>query len=118
MADNNVELKVEQDADITIVSVLTKRVPVDLSELFEEKVVQAVDRLERPKVLINFAGVTFLSSAVLGKLIKLNGRVMDRGGELGLCCLDPRIAEVFHITNLDKLFAIYKTRDDAIKAFS
>ncbi len=118
MAGSNVELRVEQDADITIVSILTKRVPVDLSELFEEKVVQAVDRLERPKVLIDFGGVTFLSSAVLGKLIKLNGRVMDRGGEMALCGLEPRIAEVFHITNLDKLFAIHKTRNDAIKAFS
>lgn len=117
MSEANVHLRVEQVADVTVISVLDRRVRVDLSESFEEEVVKAMERLERPKVLLEFAGVEFLSSAVLGKLIKLNGKVATREGQLKLCALHPRIAEVFKITSLDRLFDIHKTRDAALKAF-
>ena len=117
MSDDSIQLKVEQDADVTVIRILTARIPVDLSEAFEETVVRTVDQLADPKVLLDFAGVDFLSSAVLGKLIKLNGVVTDRGGQLKLSSLDARIAEVFKITNLDKLFSIYKTPDAALKSF-
>jgi anti-sigma B factor antagonist len=117
MGSNGVDLRVEQDADVTIISILASRVPVEMSDSFEERVVQAVERLEQPKVLIDFADVSFISSAVLGKLIKLNGRVQDRGGQFRISALGDRIAEVFHITGLDRLFQIYDTRDDAIRAF-
>ena len=117
MSDHDVRLEVEQDADVTIISIRTPRIPADLSDLFEERVAQTVDALEQPKVLLDFDGVEFISSAVLGKLIKLNGKMMDRGGQMKIATLTDRIAEVFKITNLDKLFSIHKTRDKAIKAF-
>ena len=117
MSEQDVQLSVEQDADVTIISVLTARVPVGLSEVFEERVVKTVSRLEQPKVLIDFQGVEFISSAILGKLIKLNGWVMDQEGQLKLSSLSERIREVFHITGLDKLFSIHPTRDEAVKAF-
>jgi anti-anti-sigma factor len=117
MSDKQVELNVEQDADVTIITLLTPRVPVDLSEAFEERVVQTVDELDEPKVLLDFADVSFISSAILGKLIKLNGRMRDRGGQFKISSLSPRITEVFRITGLDRLFDIHETRDEAVKAF-
>jgi anti-sigma B factor antagonist len=112
-----VELKVTQDADVTIIEILTRRIPVDAGESFEQNVVRTVNGLADPKVLLDFRDVDFISSAILGKLIKLNGRVNDRAGQLKISGLSPRIAEVFRITGLDKLFDIYDDRDKAIKAF-
>ncbi|MFW6158942.1 MAG: STAS domain-containing protein [Planctomycetota bacterium] len=113
----HVSLDISQDADVTIISVRSPRIPVEASDTFEEKVVQTVRRLDEPKVLLDFAGVQFLSSAVLGKLIKLNGAVNDRSGQLIISSLSDKIAEVFHVTNLDRLFRICDTKDKALKAF-
>jgi anti-sigma B factor antagonist len=118
MSEEGVELHIDQDADVTIITVLNARVPVDLSESFEERVIQHVDSLDTPKVLIDFGGVEFISSAVLGKLIKLNGRLQSRGGELRLSSLNDRLGEVFRITGLDRLFEIHEGRDDAVRAFA
>jgi len=60
-------------------------------------------------ILLNFTGVGFLSSSVLGKLITLNKRMKAKGGQLKLCELKPEIMELFTLTNLTKIFDI---RDD------
>ena len=117
MAEKLIELDIEQIGDITIVTIRNQRVPVDMSDSFEEQVVQNIGGTEAPKVVIDFEGVKFISSAILGKLIKLSGRVVtDRQGHLELCSLDERIAEVFKITGLEKLFSIHKTRNEAVAA--
>ncbi len=68
-------------------------------------------------LLLNFEGVNFLSSAALGKLIKLDKTVKNAGGKLKLCCIRPEIHEVFSITKLDRQFDIKETQEDAIAAF-
>lgn len=60
-------------------------------------------------LLLNFTGVGFLSSSVLGKLITLNKRMKAKGGQLKLCEMKPEILELFTLTNLTKIFDI---RDD------
>jgi len=117
MAGKPVELDIEQIGDIAIVAIRSQRVPVDMSDSFEEQVMRNIEGLEAPKVVIDFDGVEFISSAILGKLIKLSGRVVtDQRGHLKLCSLDERIAEVFKITGLEKLFSIHKTRSEAVAA--
>jgi len=117
MAEKPIELDIEHIGDITIVAIRSQRVPVDMSDSFEEQVMRNIGGLEAPKVVIDFDGVEFISSAILGKLIKLSGRVVtDRRGHLKLCSLDERIAEVFKITGLEKLFSIHETRNEAVAA--
>ena len=117
MADTSVDLLIERDGDVTIILIRSPRVAVDMSDSFEEQVVRTLAGIERPKVVIDFDGVDFISSAMLGKLIKLNGRVVaDQQGQLGLASLAERIAEVFKITGLEKLFSIHKDRDEALAA--
>ncbi len=114
----DVPLEISQDVDVTIISVLAPRIPIDASDIFEEKVVRTIRGLEIPKVLLDFEGVEFLSSSVLGKLIKLNGEVEDRGGQLIISSLSPKIAEVFKITKLDKIFQLCPTKEEALKIFN
>ena len=68
-------------------------------------------------LLLNFEGVEFLSSAALGKLIKLDKTVKGAGGRLKLACIRPEIYEVFSITKLDQQFDIKADEAAAIAAF-
>ena len=119
MSSNTLALTIETDGDITIVTIRSRRVVPEMSQSFEQRVVGAIEGIEQPKVLIDFAGVEFISSAMLGKLITLNGRVAtDKGGQLKLSALDRRITEVFKITGLEELFSIHATRSEALAAFT
>lgn len=118
MAKGLVDLVVERDGDILIIQISSPRVVVDMGESFERQIIDAIEGIETPRVLVDFDGVEFISSAILGKLIKLSGRVVtDREGQLKLSSLADRIAEVFKITGLVKLFSIHKDRAAALAAF-
>ena len=69
------------------------------------------------KLLLNFDRVTFMSSAMIGQIMKLYKQAKADGIALKLCSIDPAILEVFKITRLDKLLDIRKTEADALAAF-
>ena len=69
------------------------------------------------KLLLNFTGVEFLSSAALNKLIILDKKVKSSGGKLVLCELRQEIKEVFAITRLDQLFNLTNSEQDGLEAF-
>jgi anti-sigma B factor antagonist len=86
---------------------------VDSEILFEEAVVRAIgDRLDRliaggeTRLLLNFAGVRYLSCALLGRLAGLQKESDRIGGRLRLCGLDPLLQEMLRITHLDRVFDV------------
>ena len=58
------------------------------------------------KMLVNFQGVQFMSSSMIGKLVMLRKRAAKDGISLKLCNITSNIMEVFKITRLNKLFDI------------
>jgi anti-sigma B factor antagonist len=69
------------------------------------------------KLLVNFTGVKFMASAMLGKLLPLHKKCKNDKIKLKLCNISPNLMEVFKITNLNKVFEICATEADAIAAF-
>ena len=76
-----------------------------------------LNKCEHGKMLLNFEGVKFMGSAMLGKLITLNKRCKDAAVHLKLCSIDPQIMQVFKMTKLDKVFDIYNEEERAVAAF-
>ena len=58
-------------------------------------------------LLLSFENVDYLSSAVLTELLRINKAIQEAQGQLRLCGVSKVILEIFQITNLDKMFAIY-----------
>jgi anti-sigma B factor antagonist len=71
----------------------------------------------RKTILLDFAGVEFLSSAALGKLITFDRKVKTAKGRLKICGLTPGILEVFEVTKLNKVFDIRSDATEALAAF-
>ena len=67
-----------------------------------------------PRVVLNFAAVEFLSSAMLGKLITFQKRIGEADGRLILCGVSDKILEVFKITRLNKCMHISPTVSEAL----
>ena len=82
----------------------------------EQSILKTIQQANIVNFVLNFENVNFLSSAVLRVLIKVNTAVSEKSGKLRLCCIDPKIQEVFKITRLNKVFDIRKDVDDAIES--
>ena len=57
-------------------------------------------------LILDFCNVRFLSSAVLGLLIRVSKKIYERDGRLKLRNINPKIYEIFKITRLTKIFDI------------
>ncbi len=69
------------------------------------------------KMLLDFRGVTFMSSAMIGKIVLLNKKCKKSKTTIKLCNISASIMEVFEITRLNKIFSIYDSEEDALNAF-
>ncbi len=79
--------------------------------------VDLIGRTEEPNVLLDFGHVRFLSSSALGMLVKINKKCKEFKITLKLCNIHKDIMEVFKITRLDKVLAIYPDAASANEAF-
>jgi len=84
----------------------------------QDSVISVVDQADGIQLVLDFGQVEFLSSAVLGLLIRISKRISEKNGQLSLCNISPKIYEVFKITQLTKIFDIQKDVDSAISNFS
>ena len=67
--------------------------------------------------LIDLKQVDFLDSAGLGTLIAVLKRAMEQGGDLKIANLQKKPRMVFEITRAYKVFKIYDTVEEALRAF-
>ncbi|HIJ71652.1 MAG TPA: STAS domain-containing protein [Planctomycetes bacterium] len=68
------------------------------------------------KLIVDFDGVKFFSSQVLGMLVDIWRRLRDYGGIMLISGVNPQLNRVFKITNLDKIFEFYPDRAHAVEA--
>lgn len=110
MLEPDAHLEVSREGDVSVVRFADRKI------LEEVPIAEIGDRLNslaegEPgiKLLLDFANVEHLSSAVLSMLINLNKRVDESGGKLKLANIKPQIYEVFKITRLNTVLDIYDT---------
>ena len=83
-------------------------------DALEASIMPLVEQAESINLVISFADVKFLTSSVLGLLIRVSKKVYESDGQLRLCCIEPKILEIFKITRLDKVFEIHENKQEAL----
>jgi anti-sigma B factor antagonist len=105
--------------DATVVSFTEEKIleESDISAI-QDSIVSVIGQAERIKLVLDFGNVKFLSSAVLGLLIRISKKTYENGGQLKLCSIDPKIYQIFKITRLTKIFDICKDIESSLESFS
>jgi anti-sigma B factor antagonist len=89
-----------------------------LDEAIVRELDQQLDRLirshGRSRLVLNFDGVRYLSSDVLGKLARLAKEAEPAHGRVRLCGLDPLLRVVLRITHLDGMFDVCSDEAEAL----
>lgn len=84
----------------------------------QDSIMPVIEQAERMNLIVDFQNVRFLSSSVLGLLIRISKKIYERDGELRLCNINPKIHEIFKITRLTKVFDIYPDIESATEGLS
>jgi anti-sigma B factor antagonist len=72
----------------------------------------------QPRLLIDFAGVDYVSSAGLRAVLALLKRVKAANGTFALCAVQPPVQEVLEITGFAGMLEIHAERRAAIAALA
>ena len=75
---------------------------------------QLIDQYGCRQIALDLTQTSFVTSAVLGKLITLHRRLHRADGRLVLCGLQQPVETVMRRSNLLSYFQVVNSRDDAI----
>lgn len=79
--------------------------------------IEAATPAGQPMALIlDFSGVSLVSSAFIGRLVLLQRKADRTGGKLWLCDLAKTVGDVLRTTNLDRILHVARDRHEAREA--
>jgi anti-sigma B factor antagonist len=111
-------ISVEYAENATIITFTDEKILEDKDvQALQESIMSVIESASGGiNLILDFRNVQFLSSAVLGLLIRVSKKVYEHDGQLKLCSIDPKIYKVFKITRLTKIFDIYKDIESATES--
>lgn len=68
------------------------------------------------RLVVDFSGTEYVSSAGLRVFLSVLKRIGKSGGAMVLCGMQPFVADVFEVSGFSGLFSIVATRDEALAA--
>jgi anti-sigma B factor antagonist len=110
----NFDIKTEQLEGEGYVISLAGEVDLYTAPEFKAQLLDVIGKGAK-QVIVDFTDTTFIDSTTLGVLVGGVKRLRTNEGELSLVCSDRNIIKIFEITGLDRVFAIYPTRADALQ---
>jgi len=116
MTEIRPKISVEYVKNATIVTLTDEKIleEEDIRAL-QESIMSVIERAGRINLIVDFRNVRFLSSAVLGLLIRVSKKVYEGEGQLRLCSIKAKIHAIFKITRLTNIFDIYPDLDSAME---
>ncbi len=70
------------------------------------------------KILLDLGSVTTVDSSGIGEMVSAFTTVTNRGGQLKLLNLPPKVTDILQITQLITVFDVFETEDDAVDSFA
>jgi anti-anti-sigma factor len=67
------------------------------------------------RIVVDFSGVDYISSAGLRVMLVLARRVRDANGHLGLCGMGDAVRQVFQLAGFLPLFIVRDSREAAVQ---
>jgi anti-sigma B factor antagonist len=110
------DIAVDQTGDVAVV-----RFPVeelDASNVGEFKRDIAPMLEAHTKLVFDLHRLRFTDSSGLGAFLSCLRHVNARGGDVKLCCMLPQVRTVFELVRLHRIFEIYRTPEEAVRAFA
>ena len=109
----SVQIHTNKEGNGTVVQ-LQGKVDATSAPSVEQALVSVIDQGEK-RLVLDCAGLDFISSAGLRSLLLAVKKMKAAGGGISLAALQPNVKEVFDISGFSALFTIHGSRADALK---
>ena len=90
------------------------RIDTSTAPVLEQHLLGLITRGER-RLVVDFSGVDYISSAGLRVMLVLARRVRDANGQLGLCAMNDAVRQVFQLAGFLPLFTVQDSREAAVQ---
>jgi anti-anti-sigma factor len=114
MAESHVDIQVE---DLKRVELVTVSGRIDSSNAAEFDAVLKEVAERKHNVVLDMAGVDYISSAGLRAIVGLLRETKKHRGDVRLANPSERVIEVLSLAGLDSLFQVYDSRASAVGSF-
>lgn len=84
---------------------------------FENAIQQSVDA-GRLRIVVNCEKLNYISSAGLGVFMSFIEEVRERGGDIKICGLTPKVKHTFEILGFQDIFEMLDDQQTAIQRFN
>jgi stage II sporulation protein AA (anti-sigma F factor antagonist) len=98
----------------TVIVAPVGRIDSTTSASLDEHLLKLAAAGER-RIVIDMAGVEYISSAGLRVMLSLAKRIRENKGGLALCVLSESVRQVFALAGFLPLFTVTGTRDEAVE---
>ncbi|MGD9109967.1 MAG: STAS domain-containing protein [Phycisphaerales bacterium] len=117
--DEEIDLNMHSEGEVSVVSFQARSIS-DYNGISaaSEKIRKFVEENSPRAVVFDFGQVKFFSSQVLGLLLEIRARLKSSESEVVISSIDPQLYRVFKITNLDKIFRFFDSKEKAIEALA
>lgn len=83
----------------------------------EKKIFVAINNGQQ-KLLIDMAGVTYLSSAGMRMLLSSSKKLRTLSGKLMVCSMATNVLDVLKMSGFDHVLELHKSEDEALRYFN
>lgn len=109
------EITTAAQGDVTVLSIAGRIDTVSAPEL-EQEINRTIEGGTR-KILLDFTGVTYISSGGLRVLLATAKKLKNPGDRYGLCSLSPDVHKIIRLAGFTSIFSIYGSEGEALAAW-
>lgn len=115
MLEGVVDISEDKQGDILILHV-KGRLDAISSPTAEKKVFDSINGGQH-KLLLDFAGVEYLSSAGMRMLLSTTKKLKALAGKLVVCSIATNVMDVLKMSGFDHVLELAKSQDEGLKKF-
>ncbi|MHB1462771.1 MAG: STAS domain-containing protein [Armatimonadota bacterium] len=108
-------LSVTKSGDIAIVEIPGDHLDAGNVKEFKREITQVLN--DNKKVVFDFGQLRFVDSSGLGAILSSLRTLNAAGGDLKLAALSKGVRALFELVRMHRIFDIFNTVDEAVKAF-
>jgi anti-sigma B factor antagonist len=110
------DIQIIETGPIPIVNLLGD-VNADDADKLEKIVDSMLTKSKASRVIFDLSHAKYIASNIFGVLLSSANQLRHSGGKVAVVGASERIKEVLHLLSMEQYFDLFKTREEALKAF-
>lgn len=110
------ELVVDHVGEVAVVVLLVDELDASNAAEFRRDIAPVLEAT--PKLVCDLSRLRFVDSSGLGAFLSCLRQVNAKGGDVKLCGLSKPVRTVFELVRLHRIFEIFDTCEQAVRAFA